>query len=67
MAPAIAIERADRKVDAAGGDDQRHADGDDDDGRDLGQVHVERLPGQEVRRDRDVEDQQSRKQRSSVP
>ena len=39
-------ERADRQVDAAGGDHQRHADRDDDDGADLGQVDVERLQGQ---------------------
>ena len=36
-------QRADRKIDAAGRDDQRHADRDDDDGRDLGQVDVQRL------------------------
>ena len=41
-------QRADRKIDAAGGDDQRHADADDDDGRDLREVHVERLHRQEM-------------------
>ena len=48
-------QRADRKVDAPGRDDQRHADRDDDDCRDLGQVDVERLPAGEIRRHGEIE------------
>ena len=41
-------QRPDGKVDAAGGDHQRHADADDDDRGDLGQVDVERSPRREI-------------------
>ena len=61
-------QRADREVDAAGGDDQRHASRDDDDGGDLREVHVEGLPGQEIRRHRDVEgDERQEGDEGAVP
>ena len=59
-------QRADRQVDAAGGDDQRHADADDDDGADLGEIDVERLPGGEVGREGEIEQDQQR-QRDQAP
>ena len=52
-------QRADGEVDAAGRDDQRHADRDDDDRRHLGQVHVEGLPAGEMRRHREIEREQN--------
>ena len=51
-------QRADRQVDAAGGDDERHADRDDDDRRHLGQVDVQRLQADEMRRHREIEREQ---------
>ena len=45
-------------VDAAGGDNQSHADRDDDDRRHLGQVDVEGLPTSEMRRHREIEREQ---------
>ena len=41
--PADRHQRAHREVDAAGGDHQRHARGDDDDRGDLGEIDVEGL------------------------
>ena len=52
-------QRADRQVDAAGGDHERHADADDDDGADLGQVDVQRLQRGEVGREGEVEEMSS--------
>ena len=51
-------QRTDGQVDAAGGDDQRHADRHDDDRRHLGQVDVQRLPGGEMRRHGEIEREQ---------
>ena len=53
--PADRHERPYREVDAPRGDDQRHADADDDDGGDLRQVDVEGAEGEEVRGEKDVE------------
>ncbi len=62
-------QRADREVDAAGRDDQRHADRDDDDGRDLGEVDVQRLQTGEMRRRDEIEREQhdERRQRGVAP
>ena len=59
-APAIAMSAPDGEVDAAGGDDQGHPDADDHDGADLGEVDVERLPGGEVGRDGEIDQDQER-------
>ena len=54
-------ERADRQIDPAGRDDERHTDADYHDGRDLRQVDVQGLPADEVRGDRDIEQEQEQK------
>jgi hypothetical protein len=53
-------QRTDREVDPAGGDDKRHADGNDHNRRDLRHVGVERPGGQKIGREDDVEDDQGR-------